>query len=40
VTRTVQLPDSNFEIDVDANLKADDVGKDDWASIDQGTAPR
>jgi Prealbumin-like fold domain len=30
---------SIFEIDTDANLVVDDDGNDDWASIDQGTAP-
>lgn len=32
---TVSLPGSTFEIDVDANLKVDDVGKIDWASVDE-----
>jgi len=31
----VSLPGSNFEIDEDANLKVDDVGWDDWASVDE-----
>lgn len=29
------LTGSNFEIDVDANLAVDDVGQDDWASVEQ-----
>ena len=34
------LPGSNFEIDVDANLKLDDPAPStDWASIPQGTTP-
>jgi hypothetical protein len=31
----VSLPGSNFEIDVDANLKVDDTGWDDWASVSE-----
>jgi hypothetical protein len=29
------LPGSNFEIDVDANLKVDDAGKIDWGSVSE-----
>jgi hypothetical protein len=35
----ISLPSSTFEIDSDANLVVNLAGNDDWASIDQGTAP-
>jgi hypothetical protein len=36
----VSLPGSNFEIDVDANLKVDDAAPStDWAGVPQGTTP-
>lgn len=33
------LPYSNFEIDLDANLKVDDAPKTDWAGLAEGPAP-